>query len=199
VTPPSGGGRNAPDRAGTAHAATSYALDRPGNLLGALALAVTDRSFGSFAGAGAVSDTAAVALSALFHFLDRPTIDHLRRVLGLTSSGTVRLVDRLEAAGLVARGEAEDGRATAVVLTPSGRRVAGRVSAARAETLERALAVLTPEQRSAFEELMSLVLAGLVRGPGAVRWICRLCDMGACGWHEGGCPVRQAAVAKAGA
>ena len=47
---------------------------------------------------------AAPALSALLHFLDRRTVDLLRQVLGLTSSGTVRLVDRMAESGYVRRG-----------------------------------------------------------------------------------------------
>src|SRR5262249_61555822 len=49
--------------------------------------------------AGGRPESAAAALSALLHFLDRPTVDLLRQVLGLTSSGTVRLVDPLAGAG----------------------------------------------------------------------------------------------------
>ena len=169
------------------------------NLLGALALAVTDRSFDAAAAAGTEgSGTDAIVLSALHQFLDRPTIDLLRRVLGLTSSGAVRLVNRLERAGLVRRVSAEDGRATAVVLTTSGRRVARRVSGARTSMLKEALAVLSPAECRKFEELMSLVLVGLRRGPEAVRWICRFCDLDACGWREGRCPVRNAAVQRRG-
>jgi len=37
------------------------------------------------------------------------------------------------------------------------------------------------------------VLAGLIRGPGATRWICRLCDTGTCRGADGGCPVGNAA------
>jgi hypothetical protein len=32
-----------------------------------------------------------------------------------------------------------------------------------------------------------------MRGPGATRWICRLCDTGACRGTPGGCPVGNAA------
>ena len=77
-------------------------LDRTGNLLGALSLALADRTADSVSGAAARSISGAAALSALLHFLDRPSVDLLRQVLGLTSSGTVRLVDRLEREGLVA-------------------------------------------------------------------------------------------------
>jgi len=39
---------------------------------------------------------------------------------------------------------------------------------------------------------MSTMLAGLIRGPGAVRWACRLCDTGLCRGAEGGCPAGNA-------
>jgi len=120
------------------------------------------------------------------------TVDLLRRVLGLTSSGAVRLVDRLEAAGWVQRVDAEDGRATAVRLTAAGRRIAKRVSDARTNTLKHALSTLSPADVREFERLVSRVLLGLKRGPGAVRWLCRFCDMDACGWAAGHCPVRNA-------
>jgi hypothetical protein len=32
-----------------------------------------------------------------------------------------------------------------------------------------------------------------MREPGAVRWMCRLCDTGVCRGAEGGCPVGNAA------
>ena len=71
------------------------ALDRQANLLGALALVITDQSAQAVAAAAGQSVSAAAALSALHHFLDRPTLDQLHKVLGLTPSGAVRLVDRL--------------------------------------------------------------------------------------------------------
>jgi MarR family transcriptional repressor of emrRAB len=154
------------------------------NLLGALALAITDRM---------PVDNDAAALSALQHFLTRPSIDLLGRFLGITSSGTVRLVDRLVAAGHVERGVGPDGRTAAVVLTRAGRRAAAAVTVSRQQVLADALVVLTPEERVQFGALAGKVLAGMVRPPGAVRWTCRLCDTGACGRPEGRCPVATAA------
>jgi len=43
------------------------------------------------------------------------------------------------------------------------------------------------------DKLSSKVLVGLMRGPGATRWICRLCDTGACGRDAGWCPVASEA------
>jgi DNA-binding MarR family transcriptional regulator len=170
--------------------------DHAANLFGALALAVTDRMFDAVQESGE-SGTTAVALSALYQFLDHPTVDLLRRVLGLTSSGAVRLVDRLESAGWVQRVDAEDGRATAVRLTAAGRRIGKRVSDARTSNLKKALSKLSPADIRELERLVSLVLVGMRRGPEAVRWICRFCDMDACGWRDGHCPVRNAARERA--
>ncbi|MGH9245047.1 MAG: MarR family winged helix-turn-helix transcriptional regulator [Acidimicrobiales bacterium] len=170
------------------------ALDRPGNVLGALALVVTDRMSDAVTGACGHSATAATALSALHHFLDRPSIDLLRQVLGLTSSGTVRLVDTLEAAGYVRRRPGPDARSTLVSLTSAGRRAAQRVSAARSRVLDDALGRLSPAERQTLDELTAKVVAGLIRGPGAVKWMCRLCDTGACGRERGECPVANAVV-----
>jgi len=125
-------------------------------------------------------------------------VDRLRQVLGLTSSGTVRLVDRMAETGHVQRGPGDDGRSTSVSLTPDGQAVAERVAAARAGVLGDALDGLSPAERETLCGLMSKLLAGLIRGPGAVRWMCRLCDTGICRGTEGGCPVGNAVRARYG-
>jgi DNA-binding MarR family transcriptional regulator len=166
------------------------------NLLGALALALADRLREAVPTAAGVSESDAVALSALHHFLGSPRVDLLAQVLGLTSSGTVRLIDRLEDAGLVRRVTVADGRVTSVQLTASGRRRARAVTRARMELLEGVLGTLTPSERRQFGQLAGKILAGLIRPPGATRWTCRLCDLVACGRPEGRCPVYEAAKAR---
>jgi DNA-binding MarR family transcriptional regulator len=168
-------------------------LDRAANLLGALSLVIADRMADVMAEAGGRPESGAAMLSALLHFLDRPSVDLLRQVLGLTSSGTVRLVDRLAEAGYVRRGPGADGRSVSVELTGPGRKAAQAVAAARADVLGGALATLSPAERETFEQLMSKMLIGMIRGPGATRWICRLCDTGTCRGAPGGCPVGNAA------
>lgn len=168
-------------------------LDQAANLLGAFSLVIADRMADVMAEAGGRPESAAATLSALLHFLDRPTVDLLRQVLGLTSSGTVRLVDRLVAAGYLERGPGPNGRTTSVTLTEAGRAAAAGVIAARAAVLDGALAVLSPAEREAFGALAGKVLTGLIRPPGATRWMCRLCDVGMCRAAAGGCPVTNAA------
>jgi DNA-binding MarR family transcriptional regulator len=158
-----------------------------------LSLVIADQAADAVAAASGRSESAAAALSALLHFLDRPSVDLLRQVLGLTSSGTVRLLDRLTEAGYVRRDPGADGRSTSIALTDEGRQAAAAVSEARAAVLSGALAVLSPQEREAFERLSGKVLVGMMRGPGATRWICRLCDIGVCRGTEGGCPLGNAA------
>ena len=168
-------------------------LDQTANLLGALSLMIADRMADAMGEAGGRPESAAAAMSALWHFLDQPSVDLLRQVLGLTSSGTVRLVDKMAQAGYVERGPGADGRSTSVALTSAGRATAERVGAARAEVLHGALAGLTAEERATLGAIIGKVLVGLMREPGAVRWMCRLCDIGVCGGAAGGCPVGNAA------
>jgi DNA-binding MarR family transcriptional regulator len=168
------------------------------NLLGALALTLSDRLEGVVTDAAGLAENDAIALSALDHFLDSPRVDLLAQVLGLSSSGAVRLVDRLEDAGLARRATAEDGRVTSLALTPAGRRRAAAVTRARTELMEDALEALTPAERVQLGELAGKLLAGLIRPHGATRWTCRLCDLGACGRPEGRCPVYEAAKARYG-
>ena len=168
-------------------------LDRSANVLGALALAVADEVADVTAAAAGRADSAAAALAALVHFLDRPSVDQLRQVLGLTSSGTVRLVDRLAESGYVRREPGADGRSTAITLTPAGHVAAEHVCRARAAVLDRVLAVLSPDDRAQLDVLAGKILVGMMRPPGAVRWICRLCDTGICRGSPGGCPVGNAA------
>ncbi|HEX4724556.1 MAG TPA: MarR family winged helix-turn-helix transcriptional regulator [Pseudonocardiaceae bacterium] len=172
-------------------------LDHEANLVGALALALGDRTSAAMASASGVSETAATALSALHHFLDRPTIDLLRQVLGLTSSGTVRLVDKLVEVGYVRRRPGADGRSTVVTLTAAGRAAAKRAVAARAAVLTSALGPLSSDERVALDGLVGKVLVGLMRPPGATRWNCRQCDTGACRGSAGDqCPVGNEARAR---
>jgi len=172
------------------------ALDHEANVLGALALVITDQTAAATAAAAGQSPSAAAALSALHHFLDRPTLDRLRQVLGLTHSGAVRLVDRLAEAGLVTRGPGTDGRSRSIVLTDAGRHAAERVAAARATLLSGALAGLSATERATLDALLGRIMTNVVNAKDGGAWICRLCDLRACRRAEGHCPAATAAFAK---
>ena len=169
------------------------AAGRAGNVLGALALVVTDQTERAVAARSGQSPSSAAALSALLEFLDQPTVDQLRRVLGLTPSGAVRLVDRLAAAGLVTRGPGVDGRSRAVTLTEAGRRVAADVAAARATVLAGMTNGLTATELESLHSLLSTVMGNAVRSKSGGGWICRMCDLAACERDLGLCPAANAA------
>lgn len=173
--------------------------DRTANLLGAVALAVTDQTTTAMTEVAGHATSAAAALSALDQFLDRPTIDRLRSVLGLTPSGTVRLVDRLAEQGYVTRGPGADGRTRSVALTRKGKRAAARITAARSAVLAQSLARLSATEVATLHTLLGRVVEGLVRHnldrPGQQGWLCRLCDLTACGRADGACPTANIARA----
>ena len=153
---------------------------RAANLLGAHALVVADR----MREAAGMELSSAAVLTALQTFADGASIDALRRLLGFSHSGGVRIVKRLEAQGLVAReADPADGRAVRLHLTRQGEREAQRL-----------LAGLGEREGVALERLLERLLAFATDGGEAANRICRLCDPGVCG-HPARCPVTQAALA----
>ena len=171
--------------------------DRVANLLGAGVLALTDRL-------RAVTENAAhhgaAAPSALVTVRNYPgrTIEHLRRALGLTHSGTVRLVDRLVADGLLVRAPGPDRRSVILALTETGHAAAEAVTERRVAILREALDVLDPAEQAALGRALEKVLAGLVTDRVSVSRICRLCDEDACLADGHVCPA-EAAIVPSGA
>jgi DNA-binding MarR family transcriptional regulator len=172
------------------------AFDRGANRLGALALRLADRIEDAVIAEGPRSLSAVTALSAIERFFaDGPSIDDLRRVLGLTSSGAVRLVDGLEADGLVRRRRGADGRVSVVTLTARGRRTARAVVDARAAVLTEVLAPLTTAERAVLDLILDKLLIGLVRGPRPAAAMCRLCATEVCGAARGEpCEITRTAL-----
>ena len=172
------------------------------NALGALSLVVADRMNAAVEAIAALGPSAPAALAALHEFLDGGSVTQLSSVLGLTHSGTVRLVDRLGVEGLVERVGARDGRAVSVVLTRSGRRMALRIRQAREKTLTSALSALTSDEVNNLAAALDTMLTTVTLPRAGERsahshdrpqpWLCRLCDFAACGRSEGNCPVNNA-------
>lgn len=183
--------------------------ERLANVLGAFALAVSDaleaateRAAGGHAGAGPA------ALVALSDLLAGRSVDDLRRAVGLTHSGGVRVVDRLVTDGLAERRPGPDGRSVALALTSPGRRLARQVGDARMAALDETLGVLDEAEQAQLGTLLDKLVAGVVarrleqRRAGADPaggWLCRLCDAVACQRPEGRCPAANAAATSAGA
>jgi MarR family transcriptional regulator, negative regulator of the multidrug operon emrRAB len=159
-------------------------------MVGALALAVTDRLHERLV---AADERGLSATAALIHMRLRPgeNIDFLARLLDISHSAAVRLVDRLEADGLVERRRGrDDARARTLELTRDGRRAAVAALNARLDLLEDVLAPLAASERRQLEPLVEKVLAALVEDRWDTRHTCRLCDYATCDAPY--CPVDRA-------
>ena len=181
------------------------AVARLSNLLGAWALAISDRVVEAAEASAGRGSQAPAALVALHQFAAGSTIEELRGVLGLSHPAAVRLIDGLVGDGHVVREQAaNDRRAVAVCLTASGRSTAERIMAARQQAIEATLAGLTELELRALTALAERLTADVAdlrlseRRDGAPPpggWLCRLCDFQACGRHEGRCPAATSAAA----
>jgi len=156
------------------------------NLLGALALSVTDavaRSIEETEGAYG-SDTFALVL---LQHAETLRTDVLSRQLRLAQSSTVRLVDRMEREGLVRRETGVDRRTVLVSLTARGLRAAEKVLSVRQNVLRNLLGELSDSEKSSLQAITTKLLTRLTTDLASGEQNCRLCDEDACGLAE--CPV----------
>jgi len=165
------------------------------NILGALAQAVTDAVSDAIVEDRGCSESSAAALVHLAKYRDE-TIDALRRPLGLSHPGCVRLIDRLEETELVARGEGSDRRTRALRLTRTGKAEARALLRARGEVLAEVIAVLSAAERRTFARLASKILGSLVEDVDDGLAVCRLCDYESCPDED--CPVSKTLQPRAG-
>jgi DNA-binding MarR family transcriptional regulator len=166
--------------------------DRTVNIVGALALAVADALLREAEGKAPEPGPAAAAISLLLHEPGM-SVDKLRRALGLSHPGAVRLVDRLAADGVVVRKSSEhDGRAVALYLTDAGRKTCAKIRAARRGSLAKMLDVLDADERATLGKLTEKMLRGVVESVDHAYSVCRLCDEVACA----NCPVDAALSAQ---
>ncbi len=154
-------------------------IDRTANLLGVAGLAVADR----------IKDTARdilnhagetpAALVVIGYGL-RPSNDQLRRILGLSHPGAVRLVDRLVADGLVERREGQDKRAIALHLTRRGRALREQLLKERLAAIRPLLTPLTRVEQKTLATLLQKMLSSMETTDMERRKLCRLCDNSVC-------------------
>ena len=164
-------------------------MDRTTNLLGALALGLTDRMAHVMKNTLDRSGEMAAAVIVL-GYAPGLSVEILRQVLDRSHPGTVRLIDRLEDDGLVERRKAKDGRAVALHLTRKGKRLRQRLMDDRLDTLEAALDGLTGDERRILGDLLSKVLINLPDTEMAKHRICRLCSVKTCD----DCPIPGRAI-----
>lgn len=162
--------------------------ERTANLLGALALSLVDSLNAvveANAGYGGETPAALVTLGA------EPglSINQLRQILNLSHPGTVRLIDRLAAEGLVERRSGADGRTLALFLTEAGSERRQTILSERRQSLQPAINGLTPTEQQQLTQLLEKMLSSITTSPLKAFAICRLCEEEVCPRDR--CPVDQ--------
>ncbi|MGY6499873.1 MAG: MarR family winged helix-turn-helix transcriptional regulator [Acidimicrobiales bacterium] len=156
------------------------------NLLGALVVALGDEVDDATERVAGHGPSAPAALVGLYRRPEQ-SIEQLRWSVGLSHSATVRLVDRMEADGLVTRRPGVDARTVALVLTPKGRRRTVRLQQSRRQVMGRALVGLSTIERRQLESMLDRMLRTQAARAEDPTPICRLCELAVCPLRR--CPV----------
>lgn len=154
-------------------------MDRTANLLGVVGLAVADRIEVVARDVLAHAGETPAAL-VVIGYGTGPSNDTLRRILGLSHPGAVRLVDRLVADGLVERREGEDRRAVALYLTKRGQARREGLLQGRLAAIRPLLAALSEPEQETLAALLHKMLSSLDTTDMDRRRLCRLCDDRVC-------------------
>lgn len=169
-------------------------INRTANLLGVISLAIGDR----------IEDTARDILNhagetpaalIVIGYGTGPSNDMLRRVLDLSHSGTVRLIDRLVADGLVERCEGHDKRAIALFLTKRGKALREKLLKGRLTAIRPILTTLDDDELEVLGNLLHKLLSSMDPTDMERRTLCRLCDNRVCT----NCPIPAEIPGRSGA
>lgn len=153
--------------------------DRTANLLGALGLAVADRIAATARDILQHAGETPAALVVIGYGLG-PSNDQLRRILGLSHPGTVRLIDRLVADGLVERRQAKDKRAVALYLSDKGEGTREQLLRGRLAVIRPLIAPLSDAEQECFAALLHKILGSMDTTDAQRCTLCRLCDDRVC-------------------
>ena len=145
---------------------------------------------------GRTSASRAAALLTVCEFPGTHIVQ-LARILGLTHSATVRIVDALTAEGLIARSPAGgDARRVSLRATAEGERRGSEIQSARTEALTQLLRPLTQGQREELAAILDTMLGGKPHLREEACHICRFCAHSACSGPD--CPVGRSVEASGG-
>lgn len=164
------------------------------NLLGAFATTIAsniEREVADLDGRSLSHEAALVAIN------NHPNdgIEMLSKVLGLTHSGSVRLVNNLVHDGFVERHRSQvDARAVVLSVTEEGQSRANKILLAREKITSKMLSTLSQQQKETITPILGHLLSAMTDNAVAARRICRFCDEGVC--RKIGCPVEAAVIQK---
>lgn len=160
------------------------------NLIGTFATSVSNDIEKQIAELGGRSLSHEAALVTIYNHPNE-TIDVLSKVLGLTHSGAVRLINTLEKEELVERRKSvKDARSVVLCVTDKGSQRVELVLASRETATSKILNNFNDEQKQSFLSLIEIALSSLTSEQIEARKICKLCNEGVC--RKQGCPVESA-------
>lgn len=159
-------------------------IDRTANLLGVVGLAVAERIEQSSREILRHAGETPAAVVVIGYGLG-PSNDQLRRILGLSHPGSVRLVDRLVSDGLVERRAAADRRAIALYLTEEGHARREALLTGRLAAIRPLIEPLSEAEQATLGGLLHRMLAAMETSDIERCTLCRLCDDRVCS----DCPI----------
>ncbi len=154
-------------------------IDRTSNLLGVVGLAIADRIEAAARDILSHVGETPAAVVVIGYGLG-PSNDLLRRILGLSHPGSVRLVDRLVADGLVERRKGRDNRAIALYLTDAGEILREELLKGRIAAIRPFLLPLTGAEQDTLASLLHKMLSSMPTTDLERCNLCRLCDDRVC-------------------
>lgn len=167
---------------------------RTANLLGATALAVSDRLLDTMVetvGCGVSAPAALVTLLAE----SGVGVTRLGERIGLSQPAAARLVSSLVTQGFVERRAGRDSRTVALDVTELGRQKAREAIAARQRAISALVDTLASDEHEALTRVLEKLLTRLLDDDGRPFVLCRLCDRAMCTAEDASCPVGTAARA----
>jgi len=162
---------------------------RTANLLGAFLMGLHGLMSKTLEQESGLSGDGPAALVAIAYNEGR-TVEFLRRTLSLSHSWTVRVVEKLETAGLVNKKTGADRRAVALFLTEQGKRKAQAIVRARRRCLDEVLGALPVRDQKILTPMLERMLAVLTSDEDSAEAICKLCEVDVCPQNR--CPVTLA-------
>ena len=154
-------------------------IERTANLLGVIGLAVSKQIEQSTRAILKHTGETPAALVVIGYGLG-PTNDVLRRILGLSHSGTVRLVDRLVNEGLVERRSGKDKREIALYVTKQGKNLREKILKERINAISPFVELLDSEEQETLANLIGKILSSMDTDDIERKNLCRLCDNRVC-------------------
>lgn len=165
-------------------------LHRSANLLNAFGAMLADALAQPTPTAGARGGSETAALITIASYPGQ-SIKILAKILGLSHSAAVRLVEKLGDEGLVDVARGHDRRQAVVAATVAGQEITTAILAARRARLLALLGALDRSETDQLTRLMAKMIAAETRSPADGDRLCRFCDLANCPQEI--CPVEQEA------